>query len=241
MEKRFQAVQDGVIVSAIIVLTPTEQEKLECKDLEGAINEIANKLNVKWAVEISGNIATATISRQYGPVVGDAHAHELEMAANNFMRGIEHLYLPCENKTTRPEEDTPIEDSSDVVILFDASNNGARVAKAICEHMGLSTQDAKTRVRRGRIVCKRKDADLIMDNLEVAGAKKVHIDFKLTEYLDFCNSILKDWDETEEMPGVMGARIMYGVKACPGVRFIEEEIPGDLLEYMLIAYVNYYL
>lgn len=241
MEKRFQAVQDGVIVSAIIVLTPTEQEKLECKDLENAINEMANKLNVKWAVEISGNIATATISRQYGPVVGNEQSHEVEMISNIFMRGIEHLSLPCEEKKTHPEEDTPIEDSSDVVITFDANNNGARIAKAICEHMGLAVQAARTRVRRGRIVCKRKDADLIMDNLNVAGAKNIHIDFKLTEYLEFCNNVLTDWDETEEMPGVMGARITYGVKACPGVRFIGEKIPEDLLKCMLIAYINYYM
>lgn len=239
MEKRFQAIQNGVIVSAIIVLTPTEQEKLECKDLENAINEMANKLNVKWAVEINGNVATATISRQYGPVVGDAQSHEIEMAANNFMRGIEHLSLPCEDKKCLDEDLS--EDMSDVVITFDAGGNGARIIKALREHMGLTVHAAQMRTLRGRIVCNRKDASLIMDNLDVAGAKNVNIDSKLTQYLDFCNSILKDWDETEDMPGVMGARIMYGVKACPGVRFMGEEIPGDMLEYMLIAYANYYL
>ena len=232
---------EGLVISALVVLTPTEQEKLECKDLEKAINHIANNLHIKWAVEISGNIATATISKQFGPVVGDSQAHEVEMAANNFMRGIEHLYLPREEEKLCPEENTPIEDSSDVVITFDAGNNGARIIKALREHMGLTVHAAQMRAMRGRIVCKRKDADLIMDNLEVAGAKNVHIDFKLTEYLELCNNILKDWEETEDMPGVMGARIMYGVEAFPSVRFIGEEIPGDMLEYMLIAYANYYL
>lgn len=232
---------EGLVISALVVLTPTEQEKLECKDLERAINHIANNLHVKWAVEISGNIATATISKQFGPVVGDSQAHEVEMAANNFMRGIEHLYFPREDKTMCPEEGTPIEDASDVVITFDAGGNGARIIKALREHIGLTVHAAQIRAMRGRIVCKRKDADLIMDNLDVAGAKNVNIDPKLTQYLELCKNISKDWDETEDMPGVMGARIIYGIKACPSVRFIGEEIPGDLLKYMLIAYTNYYL
>ena len=234
---------EGIVISALVVLTPTEQEKLECKDLEKAINHIANNLHIKWAVEISGNIATATISKQFGPVVGDNQAHEIEMAANNFMRAIEHLYLPRENKTKHPEEeeDCPIEDESDVVIIFDAGNNGARIIKALREHMGLTVHAAQMRTMRGRIVCKHKDASLIMDNLDVAGAKNVHIDSKLTQHLDFCNGVLKDWNETEDMPGVMGARIMYGVKACSSVRFLGDEIPGDLLKCMFIAYANYFL
>ncbi len=232
---------EGLVISALVVLTPTEQEKLECKDLEKAINHIANNLHVSWAVEISGNIATATISKQFGPVVGDSQAHEVEMAANNFMRGIEHLYFPREDKTMRPEEDTPTEDASDVVITFDAGGNGARIIKALREHMSLTVHAAQMRAMRGRIVCKRKDADLIMDNLDVAGAKNVHIDSNLTQHLDFCNSILEEWNETEDMPGVMGARIMYGVKAYPSVRFMGEGIPVDLLKCMFIAYANYYL
>ena len=107
MEKRFQMVADGIIVSALVVLTPTELEKLECKDLEKAINNIANDLHVKWSVEVGGDfIATATISKQFGPVVGDNQAHEIEIAATNFMRAVEHLELTKREKVNDDAKET---------------------------------------------------------------------------------------------------------------------------------------
>ena len=94
MEKRFQMRAEGISISAIVVLTPSEQEILECKDLEKSINNIATDLHVAWAVEINGNVTTATISKQYGPVVGDEQSHEVEIAATNFMGGIRKLQVP---------------------------------------------------------------------------------------------------------------------------------------------------
>lgn len=239
MEKRFQMTAEGIVISALVVLTPTEQEKLECKDLEKAINHIANNLHIKWAVEISGNIATATISKQFGPVVGDNQAHEIEMAANNFMRAIEHLYLPCENKTKHPEEeeDCPVEEESDVVITFDAGNNGARIIKALREHMGLTVHAAQMRAMRGRIVCKYKDASLIMDNLDIAGARNIHIDEQLTDDLSFCNDIIENWDETDEMAQTTGALILCGVHGG-NIQGVCGHIHEKLLQNMFIAYIQ---
>ena len=94
MEKRFQMRAEGISISAIVVLTPSEQEILECKDLEKSINNIATDLHVAWAVEMNGNVATATVSKQYGPVVGDEQSHEVEIAATNFMGGIRKLQVP---------------------------------------------------------------------------------------------------------------------------------------------------
>ncbi len=235
MEKRFQMAAEGLVISALVVLTPTEQEKLECKDLEKAINHIANNLHIKWAVEISGNIATATISKQFGPVVGDSQAHEVEMAANNFMRGIEHLYLPHEDK----KEDAPVEDESDVVILFDTNNNSARIAKAICEHMGISVQTAKIHVKKGRIVCKHKDeVQSIIDNLEVAGAKDVHVDENLTNRLAFCKDIIDNWEDKDVQAYVCGADIMARFEDLPGLTVQMGCISGDLLKDMFITYIK---
>lgn len=234
MEKRFQMSAEGIIISALVVLTPSEQEKLECKDLEKAITHIAKNLKVDWAIETSGNIATATISKQFGPVVGDSQAHEVEMAANNFMRGIEHLYFPHEDK----KEDTSTEDSSDVVITFDADNNGARIIKALREHMGLTVHAAQMRAMRGRIVCKHKDASLIMDNLDVAGAKDVHIDEKLTSNLAFCKDFIDNWEDEETTGFVCGADVMCTFKDTPGLFMKCGQICGDLLKRMFIAYVE---
>lgn len=234
MEKRFQMTAEGLVISALVVLTPTEQEKLECKDLEKAINHIANNLHIKWAVEISGNIATATISKQFGPVVGDSQAHEVEMAANNFMRGIEHLYFPHEDK----KEDTSTEDESDVVITFDAGNNGARIIKALREHMGLTAHAALMRTMRGRIVCKHKDSSLIMDNLDVAGAKDIHVDEKLTSNLAFCKDFIDNWEDEETTGFVCGADVMCTFKDTPGMFAKCGQICGDLLKDMFIAYIQ---
>lgn len=103
MEKRFQMRAEGINISAIVVLTPSEQEILECKDLEKSIDNIATDLHVAWAVEINGNIATATISKQFGPVVGDEQSHDVEIAATNFMSGVRKLHVPCDKQLDVPK------------------------------------------------------------------------------------------------------------------------------------------
>lgn len=112
MEKRFQMRAEGINISAIVVLTPSEQEILECKDLEKSINNIATDLHVAWAVEINGNIATATISKQFGPVVGDEQSHDVEIAATNFMSGVRKLHVPCDKQLDTPKND---EDENSVI------------------------------------------------------------------------------------------------------------------------------
>lgn len=109
MEKRYQMRAEGINVSAIVVLTPSEQEILECKDLEKCINNIATDLHVAWAVEINGNVATATISKQFGPVVGDEQSHEVEIAATNFMSGIRKLSIPCDTKDPDESDESVLE------------------------------------------------------------------------------------------------------------------------------------
>ena len=223
---------EGIVISALVVLTPTEQEKLECKDLEKAINHIANNLHIKWAVEISGNIATATISKQFGPVVGDSQAHEVEMAANNFMRGIEHLSLPHEEK-----KEHPVEDTSDVVITFTVGSNAARVIKALRECTNVTLEIAKRYAKNGRLVCSYDKAEEIMENLEVAGATDAHIDEQLTDDLNFCNDMIENWDETDEMAQTTGALILCGVHGGDR-QGVCGHITEDLLKKMFIAYVE---
>lgn len=111
MEKRYQMRAEGISISAIVVLTPSEQEILECKDLEKSIDNIATDLHVAWAVEINGNIATATISKQFGPVVGDEQSHDVEIAATNFMSGVRKLHVPCDVKLQdEPDENSVIKE-----------------------------------------------------------------------------------------------------------------------------------
>ena len=101
---------EGINVSAIVVLTPSEQEILECKDLEKRINKIATSLHVAWAVEINGNVATATVSKQFGPVVGDEQSHEVEIAATNFMGEIRKLHVSCDAKKVNESEESELKE-----------------------------------------------------------------------------------------------------------------------------------
>lgn len=96
-------VAEGIIISALVVLTDSEREKLESKDLEKTIENIAKELHVDWAIEVGGNVYIATISRTFGPVVGSAQEHEMEIAANNFMSAISELELPVDKKVKDPE------------------------------------------------------------------------------------------------------------------------------------------
>lgn len=222
---------EGIVVYILMPVTPSEQEKLECKDLEKTITNIAKDLHVDWAVETTG----VTISKTFGPLIGSAQVREVDVAANTFMSAVRQLDIP--KKHPEEEEDCPVEDESDVVITFDAGNNGARVIKALREHMGLTVHAAQMRTMRGRIVCKRKDADLIMDNLEVAGARNIHIDEQLTDDLSFCNDIIENWDETDEMAQTTGALLLCGVRGG-NIQGVCGHIREDLLKKMFIAYVK---
>lgn len=229
---------EGIIISALVVLTPTEKEKLECKDLEKAINNIADDLHVKWAVEVGGDfIATATISRQYGPVVGESQAHEVEIAATNFMRGIEKLSIPCPQKKLVEDVD---DNEDEVVITFVVGENAARVIKSIRECTNATLAIAKQYAEKGRIVCAKDEAQSIIDNLEVAGAKEVHIDEDLTERLAFCKDVINNWeDEDENIQGyVCGADIMVKFKDLPGLTVQMGCISEDLLKDMFVTYIQ---
>ena len=228
-------VTEGLIVSALVVLTPTEQEKLECKDLEKAINNIADDLHVKWAVEINGNVATATISKQFGPVVGESQAHEVEIAATNFMRGIEHLVVPCATKEVIEDVD---DDEDEVVVVFIVGDNAARVIKSIRECTNATLAIAKQYAEKGRIVCAKDEAQSIIDNLEVAGAKNVHIDENLTSNLTFCKDVIDNWEDEDIQGYVCGADIIAKFKDLPGLTVQMGIISGDLLKDMFVTYIQ---
>lgn len=228
-------VAEGLIVSALVVLTPTEQEKLECKDLEKAINDIANDLHIKWAVEINGNVATATISKQFGPVVGESQAHEVEIAATNFMRGIEHLVVPCATKELIEDVD---DNEDEVVVVFIVGDNAARVIKSIRECTNATVETAKLYAKNGRIVCAKDEAQSIIDNLDVAGAKNIHIDEDLTERLAFCKDVIDNWEDEDIQGYVCGADIMVKFKDLPHLTVQMGCISGDLLKDMLVTYIQ---
>lgn len=119
MDKRFQMRAEGINVSALVVLTDSEKAKLECKDLEKAITNIAKELRCDWAIEVSGNVAIATISRQFGPTLGSIQEHEVELLATNFMTAVSKLELPDTKKPEQSQLEDELNFCKDVLNGFD--------------------------------------------------------------------------------------------------------------------------
>jgi hypothetical protein len=149
------------------------------------------------------------------------------------MRGLEQLNVPCAQKN----ED--VDDSEDeVVITFVVGENAARVIKSIRECTNATVEIAKIYAKNGRIVCAKDEAQSIIDNLEVAGAKHVHIDSDLTNRLAFCKDVIDNWEDEDVQGYVCGACIMAKFKDMPELVIQMGTITGDLLKDMLITYIQ---
>ena len=108
MEKRFQSIDGMVNVTILIVLTGSQLQKLENKDLRSRIDGLAGNFHLDWAVETNGNVHIAALSRMYGPVVGSEETHQIEIDATNFMSGIDKMELPLIEFDKTKEEDVQI-------------------------------------------------------------------------------------------------------------------------------------
>lgn len=237
METRFQMTSEGIVVSTLIVLAANEKEKLECKDLERTITNIAKDLHIDWAVETSGNVWTAAVSKTFGPVVGNAQVCEVEAAAIKFVSAVRQLTMPHEERPEKAQDADGVK-CGDTVVVFTVGKNAARVMKALRECTRATLDKAKQCVMKGRLVCTHNEAVKLMDHLEVAGATNVHIDEKLTSNLAFCKDFIDTWEDEETTGFVCGADVMCAFKDTPGLFAKCGQICGDLLKDMFIAYVE---
>lgn len=234
MERKFQMTAEGIVVYILMPVTPSEQEKLECKDLERTITNIAKDLHVDWAVETTG----VTISKTFGPLIGNAQVSEADVAANTFMSAIRQLDIPKKHLAkVQDVDDNEPDELDDAVVVFTAGNNTAQVIKALRECTCTTLEIAKRCAKNGRLVCDYRDVEKIMDNLEVAGARNIHIDEQLTNDLNFCKDILADWDETDEMAQTTGAIILCGTRNGH-LQMPCGLIDEKLLQSMFIAYIQ---
>lgn len=108
MEKRFQSIDGMVNVTILIVLTGSQFQKLENKDLRTRIDDLAKIFHLDWAVESNGNVQMAALSRTCGPVVGSNEAHEIEIAADNFMSAVDKMELPLIEFDKTEEENVQV-------------------------------------------------------------------------------------------------------------------------------------
>jgi len=66
---RVQIINGEIVLTVLIVLTDSQKNKVENKDLQEKIENIAADLKLSYAVEVNGNVAQLALSRSYSPIV----------------------------------------------------------------------------------------------------------------------------------------------------------------------------
>lgn len=107
---RVQSIKSMVVINVLMPLTKEHRNKLESKDYEKVINNIANDLHLDWSVEVCGNQLEACISRMLGPIATSEDVDNLENDAISFMAAVEKAELQKPRK-----EDTKKDPETDMV------------------------------------------------------------------------------------------------------------------------------
>lgn len=106
----------------LIVLSDSQRKKLTLyamgkrlaglEELRKNIDNLAKDLHINWSIENNGN-ALICIERTTTDPIDDAKYHDLEMAAANFMSGIDKLELPKEEPECPSHESEDEEEMTD--------------------------------------------------------------------------------------------------------------------------------
>lgn len=77
------------------VLTDSQYEKLECKELQERIDAMCKDMHIKRYIEENGNIRISVISQEMGQF-DDEKLHAMEMAHTSFLSAIDKMELPAD-------------------------------------------------------------------------------------------------------------------------------------------------
>lgn len=101
---RVQSIKDEIVLTVLIVLTDSQKDKVENKDLQEKIENIAADLKVSYAVEVNGNVAQLALSRSYSPIVYDLMevTKKLAKASEKFIESI--IALETNSPKANPEK-----------------------------------------------------------------------------------------------------------------------------------------
>lgn len=97
---RVQIIKHEIVLTVLIVLTDSQKEKVENKDLQATIENIAADLKLSYAVEVNGNVAQLALSRSYSPIVYDFMevTRKLVKASETFVEKITALEVNSQKK-----------------------------------------------------------------------------------------------------------------------------------------------
>lgn len=101
---RVQSIKDEIVLTVLIVLTDSQKDKVENKDLQEKIENIAADLKVSYAVEVNGNVAQLALSRSYSPIVYDLMevTKKLVKVSEKFIESI--IALETNSPKVNPEK-----------------------------------------------------------------------------------------------------------------------------------------
>ena len=98
-DRRIQLTTKGnkkvMLLTQLITLTGSQEQKLNCEPLLPELEKIAKKLEIDWAVELSANIeyGTLAVSRTYENEIGNCEFNSIEKAAKEFLNAVDKLEL----------------------------------------------------------------------------------------------------------------------------------------------------
>lgn len=98
----------AMLLTQLVTLTGSQEEKLNCEQLLPELEKIAKKLEIDWAVELSANIeySTLAVSRTYEKEIGNYEFSSIEKAAKDFLSAVDKLKLRKEEPECPSHEDS---------------------------------------------------------------------------------------------------------------------------------------
>lgn len=130
------------LLTQLITLTGSQEQKLNCEPLLPELEKIAKKLEIDWAVELSANIeyGTLAVSRTYENEIRNCEFNSIEKAAKEFLNAVDKLELrkqQPQDKQNCPshEKDNDVQCTIDMMkrIVKDIDNG-----YEICAVLGIS-------------------------------------------------------------------------------------------------------
>lgn len=105
-----------MLLTQLITLTGSQEQKLNCEPLLPELEKIAKKLEIDWAVELSANIeyGTLAVSRTHENEIGNCEFNSIEKAAKEFLNAVDKLELQkpepkCPSHAVDAEEEQKLE------------------------------------------------------------------------------------------------------------------------------------
>ena len=97
--------EDGVYLTFVHVLTPSEKARVENKELESRVRGLAKDLHIHVGMRKNNASNLLTVTKYYPCVVEELHIREAEKAAITFLEELRKMEIPTPAKKTVPTVD----------------------------------------------------------------------------------------------------------------------------------------